>query len=148
MKNDLNYFKFLQLKALDCIFNPTDDYLQRKICRWYSKEYSTPLNQVLEMPFDYVLTHYYESEFEKQDHNQLIDQLIEDHLPEIQQDNEDDDEEFMEMLEKEQEMGLKKKQSLTNPTVPVVKNQPSTSNPPSQPEDIVMNFDDNGFNDE
>jgi hypothetical protein len=51
----------------------------------------------------------------------------------------------------EQAESLKKKeekQSLNNPTVPVIKKQSSTSKNPLQPEDIVMKFDDKDFDDE
>ena len=135
-----NYFHYLQLKAFDNVFNPTDDYLQRKICRWYSKEYNTPLHQVLEMSFDNILTHYYESMFENMNSTQLYDNLIP-HLPEIIEEQDTEDEEFTQMLEKEQENQLKKKQSLAKPIVPIIPS--SINNPPSQPEDVIMTFDDN-----
>jgi primosomal protein N' len=148
---DFNYYKYLQLKSLDLIFNPNDAYFQRKICRWYSKEYSTPLKQVLVMAFDEVLTHYYENQFESIPRNDLIEMLINDHLPELSSEEDDDVDEWVENLELEQAASLEKKekkQSLNNPTVPVVKKQSSTSKTPLQPEDIVMKFDESDFNDE
>jgi primosomal protein N' len=148
---DFNYYKYLQLKALDSVFNPNDLYLQRKICRWYSKEYNTPLKQVLVMAFDEVLTHYYENQFENIPHNDLIDMLVDDHLPDVSSEEDEDIEEWVEDLELEQAENLKKKekrQSLNNPTVPVIKKQSSTSKNPLQPEDIVMKFDDKDFDDE
>jgi primosomal protein N' len=150
-KPDFNYYKYLQIKAIDSIFNPTDTYFQRKICRWYSKEFSTPLKQVLSMHFEEVLTHYYENQFETIPNNDLIDMMIDDHLPELSSEKDDDVDEWVENLELEQAASLEKKekkQSLNNPTVPVIKNQSSTSKTPLQPEDIVMKFDDKDFNDE
>jgi len=149
--SDFNYYKYLQLRAIDSIFNPNDTYFQRKICRWYSKEYSTPLKQVLVMSFDEVLIHYYENQFETIPHNDLIDIMIDDHLPELSSEKDDDVDEWVENLELEQAASLErkeKKQSLNNLTVPSVKKQSPTSSPPLQPEDIVMKFDDKDFNDE
>ena len=39
-------------------------YFYRKICRWYSREFSTPLHEVEKLPITDVLTHYYESHYE------------------------------------------------------------------------------------
>lgn len=150
-KEAFNYYKYLQLKALDCIFNPDDVYFHRKICRWYSKEFSTPLDQVMRSDFGEILTHYYENQFENLQRNDLIDIMIDDHLPELTTEKDDEVDEWVENLEAEQLATLEKKekkQSLNNQTIPVVKNQPSTSKTPLQPEDIVMKFDDEDFDDE
>jgi primosomal protein N' len=149
-QDSFNYYRYLQLKALDAIFNSSDLYLHRKICRWYSKEFNTPLQQVLEMQFDTVLMHYYETQFEQIPHNDLIDIMIEEHLPDvsIEKDNEVDN--WVQSLEEEQAKSLEakeKRQSLNNQTIPTVKNQSPTSNPPLQPEDVVMKFDDKDFDD-
>jgi hypothetical protein len=101
--------------------------------------------------FEEVLIHYYENQFETIPNNDLIDMMIDDHLPELSSEKDDDVDEWVENLELEQAASLEKKekkQSLNNPTVPVIKNQSSTSKTPLQPEDIVMKFDDKDFNDE
>lgn len=146
-----NYYKYLQLKALDSIFNPDDVYFQRKICRWYSKEFSTPLDQVMRSSFADILVHYYENQFENIPKNDLIDMMVDDHLTDITIEKDDEVDEWVENLEAEQLATLEKKekkQSLNNQTIPIVKNQPSTSKPPLQPEDIVMKFDDKDFDNE
>jgi hypothetical protein len=150
-KPAFNYYSFLQLKAIDSIFNPTDSYQQRRICRWYSKEFSTPLHIVLAMPFTQVLTHYYEDTFSQMDRNDLIDMTIEDHLPEIEAEYDDELREWTESLVEEQNRTLavkEKKQSLNNKVVPVNNSNPVHSNPPSQPEDISMTFKDEDFIDD
>lgn len=149
-KKAFSHFEYLQLKALDCIFNPTDEYLQRKICRWYSKEFNTPLKDVYSIPFDEILTHYYESKFENIPYNDLIDILIEDFLPELSIEKDEENEKWIKELEQEQEQTLKankKRQSLNNQIEPATKKQSPTSDPALQPEDVVMNFDDNDFGD-
>lgn len=56
--------KSIQLIALADVEIPTWLSEFRKICRWYSKEFSTPLYQTEhELPPDYVLRHYYEHTF-------------------------------------------------------------------------------------
>jgi hypothetical protein len=154
MKNKddaFNYYKYLQLKALDSIFNPDDLYLQRKICRWYSKEFNTPLDKVLKSPFDSILIHYYETQFEQIPHNDLVDVLIQDHITDLSDENNEELDSWLESLEKYQSKILEakeKRQSLNNQAVPTVKNQSTTSDQPLQPEDVVMNFRDEDFNDE
>jgi hypothetical protein len=51
---------------------PDGDYFIRKVFRWYSKEFSTPLHEVLELPLDDVLTHYWESQYEQMDDDEIV----------------------------------------------------------------------------
>lgn len=52
------YFSNRNLKGVD------SDYELRQIFRWYSKTFSTPLHQVVELPLEDVLRAWYEEEFE------------------------------------------------------------------------------------
>jgi succinate dehydrogenase flavin-adding protein (antitoxin of CptAB toxin-antitoxin module) len=54
----------LQATALLAVIRESDDYLVRRILRWYSTTFHTPLHQVEELPFDYILTHYFETMYE------------------------------------------------------------------------------------
>ena len=56
----------LQILALAAIEDKTWEHQYRTICRWYSREFSTPL-QVVEHDLNqiHVLTHYYEDSFER-----------------------------------------------------------------------------------
>ena len=52
----------IQILALASIEDPDWKAQYRKICRWYSKEFCTPLQTVeLDLDHIHVLTHYYES---------------------------------------------------------------------------------------
>lgn len=42
-----------------------DGYRLRQIFRWYSREFSTPLHEVEDLPLVQVLTHYFESMYEE-----------------------------------------------------------------------------------
>ena len=56
--------KNIQLLALEAVEDPDADATRRRICRWYSKEFSTPLHFVEnDLPFADVLRHYLESNF-------------------------------------------------------------------------------------
>jgi hypothetical protein len=147
-KKPFSYYGYIQLKAIDSLFNSNDLYFHRKVCRWYSKEFSTPLNQVLTLPFDDVLTHYYESQFEQIPYNDLIDLMTETHLTDLSDKEEDEIEEWLKHLEEEQSRILKEKQSLNNQAVPTVNNQSFTSDPPLKPEDVVMSFNEDDFESE
>ena len=61
---DLDTFRAIQVLALDSIENLTWDSFYRKVCRWYSKTFSTPLKEVEALPETYVLQHYYENMIE------------------------------------------------------------------------------------
>lgn len=62
----MNADEINQLKAicLDKALNPDFEFVYRRICRWYSKEFSTPLHMVEGMPTETVLRHYFENWFD------------------------------------------------------------------------------------
>jgi len=54
----------IQVIALAAVEAPDFTDIYRNICRWYSKEYSTPLHYVEnDIPVQDVLRHYYEEQF-------------------------------------------------------------------------------------
>lgn len=57
---DFETLNALQVLALHSVEYPTYEDSYRAICRWFSKEFSTPLKEVEEMADEYVLKHYYE----------------------------------------------------------------------------------------
>jgi len=58
--------KEIQILALSSVEDPDWDYEYRKICRWYSATFSTPLERVeTELSVLHVLRHYYEDAFSK-----------------------------------------------------------------------------------
>jgi hypothetical protein len=54
--------RILALKAVLC---PDTEYRLRKIYRWYSQEFHTPLHKVIRLDLMFVLQQYYESEYEE-----------------------------------------------------------------------------------
>ena len=55
--------KELQILALMAIESPTWDDWYRRICRWYSKEFSTPLSEVQDLTEETVIREYFEDQF-------------------------------------------------------------------------------------
>lgn len=146
--SDFNYYKYLQISAIDNILNPDDLYFQRKVSRWYSKEFNTPLDQVFNLPFDTILTHYYESEFEKIPKNDLIDMLTNDFIEELSPEKDDGLNELIKSLEQEQDKILKKRQSLNNQTTHAVEDQNPAFDQSLKPEEVEMKFQDEDLSDE
>jgi len=100
----------MQLKALEGILLKTPEYYYRKICRWYSKEFSTPLKGVYDLPMDFVLEHYYESFLEKNSYNEVFDIAVQEYLPEIAAEEDKAAQEYADSLVEEQEKTLKLKE--------------------------------------
>lgn len=57
----------LKLLALKSVLLEDDDYLVRKVCREYSEIFHTPLHEVYELSWEFILTNYYEHAFDKMD---------------------------------------------------------------------------------
>lgn len=60
-------WKAVQSLALASVIEADDGYVYRKICRLYSKTYSTPLPQVQSLPPAVVLRDFFEGVFEEMD---------------------------------------------------------------------------------
>ena len=67
----------IQLRALaNTLLDPKDNpdveaHFLRNVFRWYSKEFNTPLHQVIELPLVDVMLHYYECQYENMEEPQL-----------------------------------------------------------------------------
>lgn len=85
----MHVFEALKYKALRDTLRPNTDYYIRKVARWYSKTFATPLTEAFELPLEHLLQAFYESRFENME-------------------QEDIDEELREMTETEEERKTKK----------------------------------------
>ena len=131
MKNRTSIYQALQIKAIFGMLNKTDIYFFRKICRWYSEKFNTPLHEVMKgdiITWDEVLLHYYESQFEEIGYNNVYELACEEYIPELADHREQENIEFAKALEEEQKETLKRK-----------KEKKSLKNPPPQ---MRLNFED------
>lgn len=48
---------------MGAVLRPNADYFERKVMRWYSKTFSTPLSEVEELPLEDVFLAYYEEQY-------------------------------------------------------------------------------------
>jgi hypothetical protein len=60
---DAKYVKELQVLALQAVESPTWEDWYRRLCRWYSKEFSTPLAEVYGLAEEEVIRAYHEDQF-------------------------------------------------------------------------------------
>jgi len=112
--DDLVIYKYVQLEAISGILNKTDVSFFRNVCRWYSREFNTPLHDVIGgkyVTWDQVLLHYYEDQMNKVSHNELFDVMITSHIPELALEHEEDNEKFARDLVSEQKKTLEKKKA-------------------------------------
>lgn len=77
----MDYFKACRALALHAVISddPAPDYSLRRVFRWYSEKFHTPLHLVEELPVHDILQHYYEATFEDMaaEPAKLRDELIE-----------------------------------------------------------------------
>ena len=72
----MDLHKAIRIRAYRAVTGPlTRDYMYRRIMRWYSKTFSTPLSQVEEFPVEDVLQVYYEETYEEMDEEQRQGEL-------------------------------------------------------------------------
>lgn len=76
----MDHFEALRTLALADVAEaragrPQGDYVLRRIFRWYSETFHTPLHLVDDLPLDDVLTAYYEANFEGMEEQQFRQEL-------------------------------------------------------------------------
>ena len=59
----LSLVKALKLIALKNVINPNEEAFLRNVQRWYSREFSTPLHTVSDLPLEDILLNYYEDHY-------------------------------------------------------------------------------------
>ena len=109
-----------QLRALEGSLLESDAYAYRKICRWYSKSFSTKLLDVYRLPVEHLLTNYYEDIVGSLPHNERVEALR-GMLPELIKEDQKELDNYMKSLEEEQQMLMekanKKSPSKTTPKI-------------------------------
>jgi hypothetical protein len=136
----LNIYLALQLKAYKDYFLQSDEYFHRKICRWYSKTFSTPLHEVLNgvISWEEILTHYYENQLELLSHDDVYDSLR-NVLPDLIKEDEQVEEEFAQNLVNLQNQSLERSK--------VGKDNPQTYPPlETSKNDVKMGVNKNNLN--
>jgi hypothetical protein len=131
-------YKEIESIALANVADPDSDYIYRKICRWYSKTFYTPLHTVLnELTFSHVLQAYFEEGFEKMEDEDLKDEMLRTIDPDYDENEEEDIGEFINMIEDEEENKRMKK----------LHTQSSKVETQSPAKEVVKSYEDEGSND-
>jgi len=104
--------------ALANVSDPDYEYIYRMTCRWFSKTFHTPLQDVYNMSPDEVFLHYFETGYEKlQGSDEGEDSIFYDMMkaidPDFDEKEEEDLQDFIEMIEAEEEA---KRQNKANQT--------------------------------
>lgn len=71
------FFDDIQKIAFLSVLRPDYDAWIRKVCRWYSRTFKTPLDQVEDLPINYVLQHYWETVFDEMEDAEKRQALME-----------------------------------------------------------------------
>ena len=100
-----------QLKAVESMLTKTHEFFERKVRRWFSKQYSTPYMDTFDIPWEELLLHYYEANIESLSHNEVFDLAVSEYLPEFMKEAEDEDSEFAQSLRDEQDRTVKAKKA-------------------------------------
>ena len=61
---DDKMLRAIRILALQATEEPTSDQTYSKICRWFSREFSTPLKEVEDYAVEYVLQHFFEDRYQ------------------------------------------------------------------------------------
>lgn len=73
----MNYYMALRLRAMRAVTAPDEDAHLRRIFRWYSQTFHTPLHQVEELPIVEVLQAFYEEKYEGMEEEDREKELLE-----------------------------------------------------------------------
>ena len=111
MKRKTTIYEALQTEVIADILTHSDMNFFRKVCRWYSTTFHTPLDQVINgdiMQWDEILLHYYETQMEGIGYNEVYEVATKEYIPELAEQYEEENREFAKALVKEQKETLKK----------------------------------------
>jgi uncharacterized membrane-anchored protein YjiN (DUF445 family) len=95
-------YEHAKIEALYNVLSEQESYIYRQICRYVSTKFNMALDRVESMPFNYVMRNYYESIYENQDKNELIDKAIQMMCPEVAANEEENLQDFIKQLEEQE----------------------------------------------
>lgn len=141
--DDLKYSIYYQakLRAVEGALTESTEFFYRKITRWYSNQFHTPLQQVRKMPFMHILQEYYETQIEGYEYNDLYDMTVQQLIPELMRAREEQDEEFAQNLVEEQQRTLKRKEKKEAEKAKGQQSLKDDNKPSSQVQEFNMNFE-------
>ncbi len=118
-----------QLKALESVLLKTHEAFERKVRRWFSKQFSTPYMDTFDIPWEELLLHYYEGGMDNLSYNEVFDLAVNEYLPEFVNQAEEEDSEFAQSLISEQEatVAAKKARDAQNQALEQATNQMASS---------------------
>ena len=100
----IDVYEHLEVLALHSVSTGKDpSYVYRKICRWFSREFHTPLPQVIKLPVEFVLQNYYEYQFESLQEEELFKIMRYHADPDYVETQKSDDDEFFRQVQEEVE---------------------------------------------
>jgi hypothetical protein len=134
-------FKEMKEIALANVSQPDSEYFYRKVCRWFSKTFHTPLSEVYKLSFDDILLAYFEEGYEKLSDSEDGEEAIYVDMvkavdPEYDEKEEEAIEDFIEMVEAEEE-AKRKSRGISEPN----RQSLQGSSKASQAKPVVKTFD-------
>lgn len=150
-KKRVTVFEALQTEIMSDILNRSDMSFFRKVCRWYSSTFHTPLHIVMDckvIQWDDILVHYYEDQMESFGYNTVFEIATREYIPELAEEFEEDNKEFARALVKEQKATLAKQEAKTKKVSSTTKkiSQEEQIKPDNKeltpPAPVKMSFDD------
>lgn len=135
MNKKATLYEALQTEVMADILIHSDMNFFRKVCRWYSTTFHTPLHIVMEcvvIQWDEILLHYYEDRLEDIGYNQVYELAVKDFIPELAEEYEEENREFARSLIAEQKRTLAKQKAKEKAAAPSVKEkEPPATTPPA-----------------
>lgn len=126
---------YCKATALANALEPTEESVYRSICRSYSKTFSTPLHEVMELDPEFVTLSYYENEMDDVEVEENVEGLLDTVYgmqdPEYEKEKQDELKDFMKKAEEEEEQRVKAGKPIhkalkEEQTMPTLKTEPPT----------------------
>jgi hypothetical protein len=126
----------LEILALKAVALRDPEYFQRKVCRYYSEKFHTPLIEVYKLPWPFVFTNYLEHIIEVNNgKKEIYDLAIDICYPEIKENEEEALQRRIKEIETEEEL---KRQAHKKKVEERKAQQTIRQNPRTEEPDIVM----------
>jgi hypothetical protein len=94
----------LEILALKSVALKDAEYFQRRVCRYYSEKFHTPLLEVYELPWPFVFTNYLEHVIESNNgKKEIYDLAVDIFYPEIAKNEEEELQDWIKKIEAEEE---------------------------------------------
>lgn len=110
--SNFSIYEYYHLDSIENKLLRSDIAFERKVRRWFAKEYNQLVKNTYKLPWTEIVAEYYDSQIEQSEYNTIYEIAENQYLPEVAEAREESDQAYADSLIEEQKRSMKKTEKI------------------------------------